>query len=284
MKHGEEAAASSSTVPVENMLTASATEISLKQHQHLQVGSNFTHKDHGPLIFTMLGVQGDQVQFQHCPLVGQPLLVTVPISAELANWKRSKKVQPTALDPTVAEMYSVTASKQQTEAFQLSQAQAELYRHYTKYHDKIQGLSFVTPPPGLVATVEIPKKSLTLVAFGQLLLVKDPSKVRDSFMVGDYMLQAPKTVTDFDRLDEKSLLVPFWSVRSTSEVHMVNLTFVHQQLGGLKVPSYINTRTIAKGEVLYCANESLIAKQSQASAPVAGSPVKRHRQKGPGHI
>ena len=127
MKHGE---ASSSTVPVENMLTASVTEISLKQHQHLQVGSNFTHKDHGrhgPLIFTMLGVQGDQVQFQHCPLVGQPLLVTVPISAELANWKRSKKVQPTALDPTVAEIYSVTESKQQTEAFKLSRALQALH-------------------------------------------------------------------------------------------------------------------------------------------------------------
>ena len=131
-------------------------------------------------------------------------------------------------------------------------------------------------------TAPIPK-TLVLVAFGQLSIVKDASKVKDGFWVGNYLLQSPKIVSDFEKLEDKSLLVPFRHVRTTSELELVNMTFVYQQLGTLRVPSYINTRGLGCGELLFCASESLIKKEL-APPPASSSPVKRLRTKGPANV
>ena len=141
----------------------------------------------------------------------------------------------------------------------------------------------MTPPSGLVVTAPIPKKRLVLVAFGQLSIVKDASKVKDGFFVGKYLLQSPKAVSDFEKLEDKSLLVPFWFVRTTSELELVNMTFIQQQLGSLRVPAYINTRDLECGELLFCASESLIKKEL-APPPASSSPVKRLRTKGPANV
>ncbi|CAE7679417.1 unnamed protein product [Symbiodinium sp. CCMP2592] len=227
---------------VEN-LDASRTDVILKQHKHLEVGGSYVHKNHGSQIFTMLGsqiftmlgVQNDQVQFQHVPLVGAPVIVEVPASAELANWKRTKKVQATVLDAEIAKQYFVSASTIQAEAFELGQAQLELYREFSGKHDGKVGISFVTPPPGLVVT--------------------------DGCWVGKYLLQPSRPVSDFEKLDEKTLLVPYWYVRTTNEIAQVNMTKVQQQLGTLTVPSFLNKRDLAVGELLYTASDSLIQKE-----------------------
>ncbi|CAE7740670.1 unnamed protein product [Symbiodinium sp. CCMP2592] len=242
------ASSSTDSAAVENLLDASRTDVILKQHKHLEVGGSYVHKNHGSQSFTMLGVQNDQVQFQHVPLVGAPVIVEVPASAEHLSWGR-----------------------------------LELYREFSGKHDGKVGISFVTPPPGLVVTAPIPKKSLVLVAFGQLSIVKDPSKVKDGCWVGKYLLQPSRPVSDFEKLDEKTLLVPYWYVRTTNELAQVNMTKVQQQLGTLTVPSFLNKRDLAVGELLYTASDSLIQKE-QAPAPESSSPVKRLRTKGPANI
>ena len=176
----------------------------------------------------------------------------------------------------------MSASSSQAEAFELGKAQLELYREFIANRDGKVGISFVTPSSGLVVTAPIPK-TLVLVAFGQLSIVKDASKVKDGFWVGNYLLQSPKIVSDFEKLEDKSLLVPFRHVRTTSELELVNMTFVYQQLGTLRVPSYINTRGLGCGELLFCASESLIKKEL-APPPASSSPVKRLRTKGPANV
>ncbi|CAE7253374.1 unnamed protein product [Symbiodinium sp. CCMP2592] len=225
------ASSSTDSTAVENLLDASRTDVILKQHKHLEVGGSYVHKNHGSQIFTMLGVQNGQVQFQHVPLVGAPVIVEVPASAELANWKRTKKVQATVLDAEIAKQYFVSASTIQAEAFELGQAQLELYREFSGKHDG-----------------------------------KDPSKVKDGCWVGKYLLQPSRPVSDFEKLDEKTLLVPYWYVRTTNELAQVNMTKVQQQLGTLTVPSFLNKRDLAVGELLYTASDSLIQKEQ---APVS---------------
>eukprot|EP00439_Symbiodinium_sp_Y106_P047634 s5235_g6.t1 len=276
------ATSSTDSAPVvENMLTASFTDVVLKQHKHLHVGGSSVHKDHGNQIFVMVGVEDDKVVFEHKPLLGEPIKIQVPASGELANWKKTKRVQPVVLDAAKASGYTVSASRVQAEAFELGKAQLELYREFIAKHDDKKDISFLTPPSGLLVTAPIPKGSLHLVAFGQLTVVKEPSKVKDGVWVGKYLLQGPKVVSDFEKLDDKSLLVPFWHVRATNDKELVNMTFVHKELGTLKVPTYLNIRELVPGDILYCASDSLIAKQAQSSAPAA-SPVKRLRTKGPG--
>ena len=284
MSSGPASSSTDSAPVVENMLTATFTDVVLKQHKHLHVGGSFVHKDHGNKIFVMVGVEDDKVVFQHQSLLGEPMRVQVPASAELGNWKKTKRVQPVVLDAVKASGYTVSASRMQAEAFELGQAQLELYREFIAKHDDKKDISFVTPPSGLLVTAPIRKGALSLVAFGQLTIVKEPSKVKDGVWVGTYLLQGPKVVSDFEKLDDKSLLVPFWYVRATNEKELVNMTFVHKELGSLKVPSYLNRRDLAPGELLYCASDSLIAKEAQSSAPAPPSPVKRLRTKGPGTV
>ena len=281
--HAPPASSSTDSAPVENLLDASFTDVILKQHKHLEMGGSFVHKNHGSRIFTLVGMQDEKVKFEHRPLVGDPVMVEVPASAELGTWKKTKKIQPTVLDAEIAKQYSVSASSNQAEAYELGTAQLELYREFIANHDGKVGISFVTPPSGLVVTAPIPKKRLVLVAFGQLSIVKDASKVKDGFFVGKYLLQSPKAVSDFEKLEDKSLLVPFWFVRTTSELELVNMTFIQQQLGSLRVPAYINTRDLECGELLFCASESLIKKEL-APPPASSSPVKRLRIKGPANI
>ena len=104
------------------------------------------HKNHGSRIFTLVGVQDEKVKFEHRPLVGDPVMVEVPASAELGTWKKTKKIQPTVLDAEIAKQYFVSASSNQAEAYELGTAQLELYREFIANHDGKVGISFVTPP------------------------------------------------------------------------------------------------------------------------------------------
>ena len=179
-------------------------------------------------------MQDDKVKFEHRSLVGDPVMVEVPASAELGNWKKTKKIQPTVLDAEIAKQYFVSASSNQAEAYELGTAQQELYREFIANHDGKVGISFVTPPSGLVVTAPIPKKTLVLVALAAQHREGCQQSQRRILCRQISSPKARKLCRTSKSWRTSLFWLPFRFVRTTSELELVNMTFIHQQLGFLE--------------------------------------------------
>ena len=80
-------------------------------------------------------------------------------------------------------------------------------------------------------------------------------------MVGKFGVNAPKMISEFDKVDDKTVLVPFWYVKPTMDEELVNMQLEKEQCGSLELPCYVNTKDLEPGDLLLCESEMLAKKR-----------------------
>ena len=115
---------------------------------------------------------------------------------------------------------------------------------------------------------------MSLVAFGSLALAKDNSK--GVHLMHGFVIQPPKTATDFCKLDDKSILCPFWFVKNTADPDAVNMVLKTKSSGA---PCYVNSSAVLPGELLLAANETLLKKVEAGSKEAAAKEPAAKRKK-----
>ncbi|CAJ1432339.1 unnamed protein product [Effrenium voratum] len=266
----------------DNLLDTTKTGVLLMQNPHLQVGSNYTNSEHGSKLFTLVSVADEMAKFEHKPYFGDVAVLDVAMDGPLQCWKKSKRDVPAGLSEAEARAVSVSNSSFVKASITLAEAQVKLYNAFVSDHDDVWSkIQVFAPPAVVVASVSIPARQLILTAYGQLVPVKENApKGKGSYYVDQYLLQAPKAVADFDKIDGKTALVPFWYVRCTNEFSEVNMQLVHQVLDGMSVPSFRSMKDLSPGDTLCYASENLVLKQAQASSAPSLRPAKRIKAKG----
>ena len=82
-------------------------------------------------------------------------------------------------------------------------------------------------------------------------------------MVGKFGVNAPKMISEFDKVDDKTVLVPFWYVKPTMDEELVNMQLEKKQCGSLGLPCYVNTKDLEPGDLLLCESEMLAKKRKR---------------------
>ena len=126
--------------------------------------------------------------------------VDVALSDDLKQWKKTKKVIAQVVDQAAWSKYLVEQSSAAGDATDMQRMQIMLYDTFLNL-PKADGFSFVSPPTGLCATVNIPKGKLKLFAYGDL--KRDDGK--PGHKVSGYALSSPKAVGDMDNVTPSSL-------------------------------------------------------------------------------
>lgn len=187
--------------------------------------------------------------------------VDVALSDDLKQWKKTKKAIAQVVDQAAWSKYLVEQSSAAGDAIDMQRMQIMLYDTFLNL-PKADGFSFVSPPTGLCATVNIPKGKLKLFAYGDL--KRDDGK--PGHKVSGYALSSPKAVGDMDNVTPSSVLVPFWYVKPTMDPELVTMVLSQQKHGSITIPMFTNSRALKAGEVLLHAAEALIAKEASSKA------------------
>jgi hypothetical protein len=164
------------------------------------------------------------------------------------------------------------------ESIQLHSTQVQLHKAFmTGPVLNAKAIGFVANPVGACALQHFAAGSLVLKPCGSLFLVKDQDKDKVKVMVGKFGVDAPKMISEFDKVDDKTVLVPFWYVKPTMDEELVNMQLEKEQCGSLELPCYVNTKDLEPGDLLLCESEMLAKKrkkQEGESGATAGSAAK----------
>ncbi|CAE7576580.1 unnamed protein product [Symbiodinium sp. CCMP2592] len=256
------AAPTASPSKVANLLEASPSTVAMMQHPHLEVGGLYQHSDYGSQVFQLLELNDTSAKFEHRPLMQDAWTVAIALSDDLKQWKKTKKAIVQVVDQAALSKYLVENNSAAGEAIDMQRMQILLYDTFVNLPE-VDGFSFVSPPTGLCATINIPKGKLKLIAYGDL--KRDDGK--PGHKVSGYALSPPKAVGDMDNVTATSVLVPFWYVKPSMDAEAVNMQLTNAKHGGLAIPCYTNSRSIRKGELLLHAAEALLAKEASKAAP-----------------
>ena len=193
--------------------------------------------------------------------MGQPEIVEVQLGDELKDWRKSKKAIPSLLASDIAEKHLVYKHPMVQDSISLHQAQIQLHKAYTTSPLNAKAIGFVANPMGACALQAFAVGALVLKPYGSLYPVKDQEKAKVKVLIGNFGVAAPKITPEFDKIDEKTVLVPFWYVKSTGEEDVVNMELQTKTFANLVLPCYVNCKALDPGEVLLCANETLAKKR-----------------------
>ena len=154
------------------------------------------------------------------------------------------------------------------ESIQLHSTQVQLHKAFmTGPVLNAKAIGFVANPVGACALQHFAAGSLVLKPCGSLFLVKDQDKDKVKVMVGKFGVDAPKMISEFDKVDDKTVLVPFWYVKPTMD-ELVNMQLEKEQCGSLELPCYVNTKDLEPGDLLLCESEMLAKKRKKAGRRV----------------
>ncbi|CAE7736291.1 unnamed protein product [Symbiodinium sp. CCMP2592] len=225
------AAPTASPSKVANLLEASPSTVAMMQHPHLEVGGLYQHSDYGSQVFQLLELNDTSAKFEHRPLMQDAWTVAIALSDDLKQWKKTKKAIVQVVDQAAWSKYLVENNSAAGEAIDMQRMQILLYDTFVNLPE-VDGFSFVSPPTGLCATINIPKGKLKLIAYGDL--KRDDGK--PGHKVSGYALSPPKAVGDMDNVTATSVLVPFWYVKPSMDAEAVNMQLTNAKHGGLAIP------------------------------------------------
>ena len=163
------------------------------------------------------------------------------------------------------------------ESIQLHSTQVQLHKAFMTGPVNAKAIGFVANQVGVCALQHFTAGSLVLKPYGSLFLVKDQDKDKVKVMVGKFGVNAPKMISEFDKVDDKTVLVPFWYVKPTMDEELVNMQLEKKQCGSLELPCYVNTKDLEPGDLLLCESEMLAKKRKKKegeSGATAGSAAK----------
>ena len=143
----------------------------------------------------------------------------------------------------------------------LARAQAQFYETCPTIADQSSMINFLNPSVGICCNQAVGKGKLKLVAYGQLAKL-DP---KSTYKVRGYSLYPPKSCSDMEKLDGKSVLIPFWYIKHGSEPDQVNMVMTHSNKGGFQIPMFVNDRPLEARELLFS-----LAPSKASGGPKAG--------------
>ena len=197
------------------------------------------------------------------------MTVSVDLGDDLKDWKKSKKTMATLLPIDIAEKHLAYKHPAVKEGISLHQAQIQLHKAYMTSPLSSHAVGFVANPMGACALKDFAPGELVLKAYGSLHPVKDKEKEKVKVFFGDFGIAAPKMLSEFDKIDDKTVLVPFWYVKSTMEESLVNMTLEAKQVGSVWLPCYVNSKVLQPGDLLLCESEALGKKRKNEGKEAA---------------
>ena len=211
------------------------------------------------LTFPQLAQALGPLRFEHVPLVGAADTLVVPLGDQLKDWRKSKKTMQILLADDIAEKQLVYKHPGIQESIQLHSTQVQLHKAFMTGPVNAKAIGFVANPVGVCVLQHFVAGSLVLKPCGPLFLVKD----QDKDMVGKFGVDAPKMISEFNKVDDKTVLVPFWYVKPTMDEELVNMQLEKEQCGSLELPCYVNTKDLEPGDLLLCESEMLAKKRKR---------------------
>ena len=199
------------------------------------------------------------------------MTVIVELGDELRDWRKSKKSMSTLLATDIAEKHLAYKRPVVTEAISLYQAQIQLRKAYVTNPVTSKAVGFVANPIGVCALQHFAAGALVLKPYGSLHSVKEKDKENMKVFFGSFGVAAPKMLSEIDKVDDKTALVPFWHVKSTREDDLVNMTLEAKKIGSVELPCYVNSKELEPGDLLLCENEALAKKRMKESAATAAA-------------
>ena len=252
----------------QDLLQPDPVAVALLQNQHLEIGSNYQNPKVGSTICQLMEVTlagakflgyfwaesflfwgGANVsaspqlaqafgplRFEHVPLVGAADTLVVPLRDDLKDWRKSKKTMQILLAADIAEKQLVYKHPDIQESIQLHSTQVQFHKAFMTGPVNAKASGFVANPVGICALQHFAAGSLVLKPCGFLFPVKDQDKDKVKVMVGKFGVNAPKMISEFDKVDDKTVLVPFWYVKPTMDEELVNMQVEKKQFGSLGLP------------------------------------------------
>ena len=206
--------------------------------------------------------------------------MTIELGDDLKNWRKSKKTAPSLLAADIAEKHLVYKHALVQDAISLHQAQIQVHKAYMTNPVNSKAVGFVANPTGVCALQHFAVGALVLKPYGSLYPVKDKEKEKPKLMIGSFGMNPPKMVTEFEKVDDKCVLVPFWYVKSTMDEELVNVALEEKQVGSLALPCYVNTKPLVPGDILMSENEVLAKKKRKLAEEAASQPSEAQVPKG----
>lgn len=189
--------------------------------------------------------------------------VLVALGDDLKDWRKTKKQMSLLLDSDIAEKHLAYKNPCIQEAITMHQTQLQLHKAFMASPVNSKAVGFVAHPAGVCSLQHFAAGALVLKPYGNLYPLKDQEKDKVKILVGNFGISPPKMISEFDKIDSKSVLVPFWYVKSTLEEELVNMHLEAKQVQNLTLPCYVNTVALEPGAVLLCEHENLTKKRKK---------------------
>ena len=240
---------------VRNLLSASAAEVALLQHDHLKVGEKYVTKESDKIYILQ------ELTDTHCIFVNRPIFGDcVRVECEFKDakqWKKTKKDVTQLCDAKLALQKVPENSAAIADDWDKTQITYLLFQAYMECSKGVDSVAFAAHPTGLVSTKKLKKKDLQLYPIGNVVKMKDQSKLDTSkglyvkWKGQAWTLQPYKTFTSFDKPEETGILCPYMFVKTADEDDAVNMALSEVNYKGLTIPMLENPAIVKEHCWLY---------------------------------
>ena len=213
---------------------------------HLKLGDKYVNKDCDN-IYVPQEVTDTHCIFVHSPIFGD--CVKEKCEFKDANkWKRTKK--------DVTQLCGASLAAQKLPGNHAGIADDWQKNQITYF------VAFAVHPIGLVSTKRLKKKDLQLYPIGNVVKMRDQSKLDTSkglyvkWKGQAWALQPYKTFATFDKPEEAGILCTFMFVKTNEDAEAVNMSLVEVNYKGLTIPILENTAAVKEHCWLYRGDQS----------------------------
>ncbi|CAE7191148.1 unnamed protein product [Symbiodinium necroappetens] len=247
---GSQAASSTGSSSVTNVLECKPEEVALMQNSHMQLGGMYTNvKEHGNKIFVFLKTEKVFVHF-----------------GLLVKWRKFKGQPPALCPPAMQELKMVHDSSGVLDEYNKAQMQQLLLDSAWMKKVEAHDLAF-TSFPAMVHVMKAFKKvgDLELWPWGTVSKVRAGKPVPKRLLAKgygcDWLIQPFKSLNqaDFTKMpseEGEGVLCPFFWVRETKDAEAANMMLHVFKKNGNAFPTLRNKRPIEMYEtLLYCEEE-----------------------------